>query len=42
MKENFSKSVLPEPGKDVKIVLTKLGDDAPLFGGLSLAEEFLG
>ena len=42
VKENFSKSVLPEPGKDVKIVLTKLGDDAPLFGGLSLAEEFLG
>lgn len=42
VKENFSKSVLPEPGKDIKIVLTKLGDDAPLFGGLSLAEEFLG
>lgn len=41
VKENFEKSVLPEPGKDVKIVLTKLGDDAPLFGGLSLAEEFL-
>jgi len=41
VKDNFSKTVLPEPGKNVNIVLTKLGDDAPLFGGLSLAEEFL-
>jgi len=41
VKESFAKSVLPEPGKDVKIVLTKLGDDAPLYGGISLAEEYL-
>lgn len=38
----FFKTVLEEPGKSVKIKLTKLGDDAPLFGGLALAEEFLG
>lgn len=42
VKENFNKSVLPELGKDVKILLTNLGDDAPLYGGISLAEEFLG
>lgn len=37
----FKKSVLPEPGKDVKIVITKLGDDAALYGGIGLANEFL-
>ncbi|MCF8240471.1 MAG: ROK family protein [Melioribacteraceae bacterium] len=37
----FDKAVLPEPGKHVKIKATKLGDDAPLFGGIALAEEFL-
>lgn len=37
----FHKAVLPEPGKDVKLCATKLGDDAPLFGGFSLAEEFI-
>ncbi len=41
VKSSFKKSVLPEPGKIVKIVQTKLGDDAPLFGGIALAEEFL-
>ncbi len=38
----FSKAVLREPGEIVKIVATKLGDDAPLFGGRALADEFLG
>ncbi len=41
IKESFYSAVLPEPGKDVKIVETKLGDDAPLYGGYLLAEEFL-
>jgi glucokinase len=37
----FSKSVLTEPGKSVKLKVTKLGDDAPLYGGIALAEEFI-
>ncbi|MBN1302329.1 MAG: ROK family protein [Melioribacteraceae bacterium] len=37
----FKKAVLPEPGENVKIVVTKLGDDAPLYGGISLADEFV-
>ncbi|MDA3861597.1 MAG: ROK family protein [Melioribacteraceae bacterium] len=41
VKKSFDISVLPEPGKNVKIVATKLGDDAPLYGGIALAEEFL-
>ncbi len=42
IKSSFKESVLPEPGKFVKIYETKLGDDAPLYGGIPLAEEFLG
>ncbi len=41
IEESFHKSVLNAPGKDVKLVVTKLGDDAPLYGGVSLANEFL-
>ncbi|MEW6507304.1 MAG: ROK family protein [Bacteroidota bacterium] len=41
VKKAFKKSVLPEPGKAVKITKTKLGDYAALYGGVSLAEEFL-
>ncbi len=41
IEKSFRKSVLPEPGKFVKIVATELGDDAPLYGGIGLAEEFL-
>lgn len=41
VRKAFVKAVLPEPGKSVKIAATKLGDDAPLYGGLSLAEKFL-
>jgi len=37
----FDKAVIKEIGKSVKITGTKLGDDAPLYGGLGLAEEFL-
>jgi len=38
----FKKAVLKEPGESCKIVVTALGDDAPLYGGISLVEEFLG
>jgi len=41
VQKSFKKVVLPEPGKNVKIVATNLGDDAPLYGGISLVEEFL-
>ncbi len=41
VKKSFTKSVLKEPGENVKIVTTHLGDDAPLYGGIALAEEFL-
>ena len=37
----FKDSVLKEPGEFVNIFETKLGDDAALFGGVALAEEFL-
>jgi glucokinase len=37
----FKESVLEEPGKNVKILSTKLGDDAPLYGGVELANEFI-
>ncbi len=37
----FYKAVLEEPGKVVKIFVTKLGDDAPLYGGIPLVNEFL-
>ncbi len=36
----FYKSVLEEPGKQVTLLSTKLGDDAPLLGGVALTEEF--
>ncbi len=41
IKKAFSKSVISSAGRIVKIKATKLGDDAPLFGGYALAEEFL-
>jgi glucokinase len=41
IKEAFSKSVLSAPGKCVQIYETKLGDDAALYGGVALAEEFI-
>lgn len=42
IKKAFDKAVLPEIGKEVKIVNTTLGDDAPIYGGIALAKEFLG
>lgn len=41
VRKAFKKSVLPEPGKAVRIIQTKLGDDAAIYGGIALAEEFL-
>ena len=41
IKAACGKAVLYEPGKKVKIVSTKLGDDAPLYGGIALVDEFL-
>ncbi|MHB8930902.1 MAG: ROK family protein [Melioribacteraceae bacterium] len=37
----FKETVLLEAGEIVKIFETKLGDDAALYGGVALAEEFL-
>lgn len=42
IKKAFDKAVLPEIGNEVKMVNTKLGDDAPIYGGIALAKEFLG
>lgn len=42
IKDSFAQSVLSAPGACVQIHETKLGDDAALFGGVALAEEFLG
>lgn len=42
IKKAFDKAVLYEIGEKVKIVNTTLGDDAPIYGGLALAKEFLG
>ena len=41
IKTAFKESVLEEPGKNVNIFATKLGDNAALYGGIALAEEFL-
>ena len=40
IRDAFNKSVLKDPGETVKIFETKLGDDAALYGGVALAEEF--
>jgi len=41
IKNAFDEHVLKDASKGVKIVATKLGDDAALYGGIALAEEFL-
>ena len=41
IKASFFENVMSETGKGVKIVPSKLGDDAAIFGGIPLAEEFL-
>ncbi len=40
--ESFDKYVLKDSAKGIKILASKLGDDAALYGGIALAEEFLG
>ncbi len=42
IKESFNETVLKDSARGLKIISTKLGDDAALFGGIALAEEFLG
>ena len=41
IRKHFNKTVLEGPGAKVKIQTTALGDDAPLLGGVALAEEFI-
>lgn len=41
IKESFKRHALKDSAKGVKIISTRLGDDAALFGGIALAEEFL-
>jgi glucokinase len=40
--DEFNNHVLDASAKGIKIVSSKLGDDAAIYGGLALAEEFLG
>ena len=42
IKKSFSEQVMNDSAKGLKIVASKLGDDAAIFGGIALAEEFLG
>lgn len=42
IKKSFKKNVMKDAAKGLKIASSKLGDDAALYGGLTLAEEFLG
>ena len=42
IKKSFHKNVMMGSEKGLKIVTSKLGDDAALYGGIPLAEEFLG
>ncbi len=41
IKASFEKAALKEVSKNIKIISTKLGDDAALLGGIALAEEML-
>lgn len=41
IKNEFKNHVLDASAKGIKIVSSKLGDDAAIYGGLALAEEFL-
>ncbi len=42
IKKEFQNHVLTDSAKNLKIVASTLGDDAAIFGGIALAEEFLG
>ncbi len=41
IKTAFNKNIMKGSGKGIKIVASKLADDAALYGGIALAEEFL-
>jgi glucokinase len=41
IKNSYSEHILEDASTNLKIVASKLGDDAAIFGGISLAEEFL-
>jgi len=41
VKKSFTEHVLNDSAKGLKILASKLGDDAAIFGGIALAEEFL-
>ncbi len=41
IKESFQLNVMKDAKKGLKIVVSHLGDDAALYGGIPLAEEFL-
>ena len=41
IKSAFKKNIMKESGKKIQIKSTKLADDAALYGGIALAEEFL-
>ncbi|MFZ2323116.1 MAG: ROK family protein [Ignavibacteriaceae bacterium] len=42
IKKEFQNHVLDDSAKGIKIVASKLGDDVAIYGGIALAEEFLG
>lgn len=42
IKKSYNKFVLSDAAKGTTLVKSKLGDDAALYGGIELAEEFLG
>jgi len=41
IKEEFNKHVMKATAKGLKIVASSLGDDAAIYGGIALAEEFV-
>ncbi len=40
IKSSFKEFVMKDSGKNVKIINTALGDDAAIYGGIALADEF--
>jgi len=42
IKKSFNEHVMNDSAKGLKIVASKLGDDAAIFGGIALAEELFG
>ena len=42
IKKSYHQHVLKDAAKGTKLVESKLGDDAAIYGGIALAKEFLG